>query len=122
MKTPLHIVPEWYFLPFYAILRSIPNKIGGVIAMAGSLIVLLLLPYVNTSKVRSTLFRPIYKMAYWLLVVSFIILGWIGQMPVDYPFTEVGIVAMIYYFSFFLILVPGIGYIENYLIRYKIKK
>lgn len=122
MKTPLHIVPEWYFLPFYAILRSIPNKIGGVIAMAGSLIVLLLLPYLNTSKVRSTLFRPIYKMAYWLLVVSFIILGWIGQMPVDYPFTEVGIIAMIYYFSFFLILVPGIGYVENYLIRYNTKK
>ena len=122
MKTPLHIVPEWYFLPFYAILRSIPNKIGGVVAMGGSLIVLLLLPYINTSKVRSTLFRPLYKIAYWLLVVSFIILGWIGQMPVDYPFTEVGIIAMIYYFSFFLILVPSIGYIENYLIRYNTKK
>lgn len=118
MKTPLHIVPEWYFLPFYAILRSIPNKIGGVIAMGGSLIVLFLLPFINTSEIRSTVFRPLYKIAYWLLVVSFLILGWIGQMPVDYPFVEVGIVAMIYYFSFFIILVPVIGIVENNLIRY----
>lgn len=121
MKTPLHIVPEWYFLPFYAILRSIPNKIGGVIAMAGSLIVLFLLPYINTSQIRSTAFRPLYKFFYWLLVISFLILGWIGQMAVDYPFTEVGIIAMIYYFSFFLIIIPGLGYFENFLIRYKKK-
>jgi len=119
MKTPLHIVPEWYFLPFYAILRSIPNKIGGVIAMAGSLLILLLLPFINTSQIRSTAFRPIYKVAYWLLVVSFLILGWVGQMPVDYPFTEIGIIAMIYYFGFFLILVPSIGFLENYLVRLK---
>lgn len=121
MKTPLHIVPEWYFLPFYAILRSIPNKIGGVVAMFGAIVVLLLLPFLNTSKVRSTAFRPLYKIAYWLLVVSFLILGWIGQMPVDYPYTEVGIVAMIYYFSFFLVIVPGLGIIENFLIRYNRK-
>ena len=119
MKTPLHIVPEWYFLPYYAILRSIPNKIGGVIAMAGSLIVLLLIPFINTSKIRSTAFRPLFKIFYWLLVVAFFILGWIGQMPVDYPFTEIGIVAMIYYFSFFLIIVPGLGLFEDYLVRYK---
>ena len=118
MKTPLHIVPEWYFLPFYAILRSIPDKVGGVIAMGGSLIVLFFLPYINTSEVRSTAFRPLYKIAYWLLVVSFLTLGWIGQMPVEYPFVEVGVVAMIYYFSFFIILVPAIGIIENNLIRY----
>ena len=118
MKTPLHIVPEWYFLPFYAILRSIPNKIGGVVAMGGSLLVLLLIPFINTSEIRSTTFRPIFKFFYWLLIVSFLILGWIGQMAVDYPFTEVGIVAMIYYFSFFLVLIPGIGILEKKLIRF----
>lgn len=118
MKTPLHIVPEWYFLPFYAILRSIPNKIGGVVAMGGSLLVLFLIPFTNTSEIRSTTFRPIFKVAYWLLVVSFLILGWIGQMAVDYPFTEVGIIAMIYYFSFFLVLIPLIGVLEKKLIRF----
>jgi quinol-cytochrome oxidoreductase complex cytochrome b subunit len=118
MKTPLHIVPEWYFLPFYAILRSIPNKIGGVIAMFGSLLILLTIPFTNSSEVRSTVFRPIFKVLYWLLVVSFLILGWIGQMPVDYPYTEVGIVAMIYYFFFFLVIIPFIGHLESYLIRY----
>lgn len=118
MKTPLHIVPEWYFLPFYAILRSIPNKIGGVIAMFGSLLILLTIPFTNSSEIRSTVFRPIFKILYWLLVVSFLILGWIGQMPVDYPYTEVGIIAMIYYFFFFIIVIPFIGHLESYLIRY----
>jgi len=118
MKTPLHIVPEWYFLPFYAILRSIPNKIGGVIAMFGSLLVLLIIPFTNSSEIRSTLFRPIFKILYWLLVVSFLILGWIGQMPVDYPYTEIGVIAMIYYFFFFMVVIPFVGHIESYLIRY----
>jgi ubiquinol-cytochrome c reductase cytochrome b subunit len=118
MKTPLHIVPEWYFLPFYAILRSVPNKIGGVIAMFGSLLILFLIPFINSSEIRSTAFRPIFSIFYWLLVVSFIILGWIGQMPVEYPFTEIGIIAMIYYFFFFLIIIPFLGYFESYLIRY----
>jgi ubiquinol-cytochrome c reductase cytochrome b subunit len=118
MKTPLHIVPEWYFLPFYAILRSIPNKIGGVIAMFGSLLILLTIPFTNSSEIRSTVFRPIFKVLYWLLVVSFLILGWIGQMPVDYPYTEVGIIAMIYYFFFFIIVIPFIGHLEAYLVRY----
>jgi len=121
MKTPLHIVPEWYFLPFYAILRSIPNKIGGVIGMFGSLIVFLTIPFTNSSEIRSTAFRPIYKIAYWLLVVSFFLLGWVGQMPVEYPYTEIGVVSMIYYFSFFLIIIPFLGKIESFLIRYKIK-
>ena len=119
MKTPLHIVPEWYFLPFYAILRSIPNKIGGVIAMFGSLIILLTIPFTNSSEIRSTAFRPIFKILYWLLVVAFILLGWVGQMPVEYPFTEIGVVSMIYYFFFFLIVIPFIGRFESYLIRYK---
>lgn len=119
MKTPLHIVPEWYFLPFYAILRSIPDKAGGVIAMFGSLLILLTIPYTNSSEIRSTIFRPFFKVFYWLLVVSFLILGWIGQMPVEYPYTEVGIIAMIYYFSFFLIIIPFLGYFESFLIKLK---
>nr|AXC44119.1 apocytochrome b [Plasmopara viticola] len=122
MKTPLHIVPEWYFLPFYAILRSIPNKIGGVIAMFGSLIILLTIPFTNSSEIRSTTFRPIFKVCYWLLVVAFILLGWVGQCPVEYPYTEIGIISMIYYFSFFLIIIPFLGKIETYLIRYKCNK
>jgi quinol-cytochrome oxidoreductase complex cytochrome b subunit len=119
MKTPLHIVPEWYFLPFYAILRSIPNKIGGVIAMFASLLVMLTIPFTNSSEIRSTAFRPIFKVCYWLLVVAFFLLGWVGQMPVEYPYTEIGVVSMIYYFLFFIVIIPFIGKIESFLIRYK---
>lgn len=121
MKTPLHIVPEWYFLPFYAILRSIPNKIGGVIAMFGSLLVMFTIPFTNSSEIRSTAFRPIFKICYWLLVLSFFLLGWVGQMPVEYPYTEIGIISMIYYFFFFIIIIPFLGKIESFLIRFKNK-
>lgn len=121
MKTPLHIVPEWYFLPFYAILRSIPNKIGGVIAMFGSLIILLTIPFTNSSEIRSTAFRPIFKICYWLLVVAFLLLGWVGQSPVEYPYTEIGIISMIYYFAFFIIIIPFLGKFEAYLVRYNTK-
>ena len=122
MKTPLHIVPEWYFLPFYAILRSIPNKIGGVLAMFGSLLILLTIPFTNSSEIRSTSFRPIFKICYWLLVLSFLLLGWIGQCPVEYPYTEIGVICMIYYFFFFLIIIPFLGKFESYLMRYNINK
>nr|YP_010394857.1 apocytochrome b [Phytophthora plurivora]UXG55741.1 apocytochrome b [Phytophthora plurivora]DAZ89294.1 TPA_asm: apocytochrome b [Phytophthora plurivora] len=118
MKTPLHIVPEWYFLPFYAILRSIPNKIGGVIAMFGSLIILLTIPFTNSSEIRSTAFRPIFKVCYWLLVVAFLLLGWVGQCPVEYPYTEIGVISMIYYFLFFIVIIPFLGKFEAYLVRY----
>ena len=118
MKTPLHIVPEWYFLPFYAILRSIPNKIGGVLAMFGSLIILLTIPFTNSSEIRSTTFRPLFKICYWMLVITFLLLGWIGQCPVEYPYTEIGIISMIYYFAFFLLIIPFLGKFEAYLVRY----
>lgn len=121
MKTPLHIVPEWYFLPFYAILRSIPNKIGGVIAMFASLLVMLTIPFTNSSEIRSTAFRPIFKVCYWLLVIAFFLLGWVGQMPVEYPYTEIGVISMIYYFFFFIVIIPFLGKIESFLIRYKNK-
>ena len=121
MKTPLHIVPEWYFLPFYAILRSIPNKIGGVIAMFGSLVVMLTIPFTNSSEVRSTAFRPLFKISYWLLVIAFFLLGWVGQMPVEYPYTEIGVISMIYYFAFFVVIIPFLGKFESFLIRYNTK-
>ena len=101
LVTPAHIVPEWYFLPFYAILRSIPDKLGGVVAMVAAILILLLLPVINTSEIRSSKFRPIYSLAYWFLVSDFLILGWIGQQPVETPYLEVGQIATAFYFIFF---------------------
>merc|ERR1711871_1679717 len=85
LVTPAHIVPEWYFLPFYAILRSIPDKLGGVAAMVLAILILLLLPITNISKLRSSTFRPLYSFSYWSLVSTFLILGWVGQKPVESP-------------------------------------
>jgi ubiquinol-cytochrome c reductase cytochrome b subunit len=119
LVTPAHIVPEWYFLPFYAILRSIPDKLGGVVAMVAAILILLLLPIINTSEIRSTKFRPLYGLAYWFLVSDFLILGWIGQQPVETPYLEVGQIATAFYFLFFLVLLPLIGIIEKELIRNK---
>lgn len=113
MVTPAHIVPEWYFLPFYAILRSIPDKLGGVICMAASLIVLLALPYLNTSKVRSAVFRPLYRKTFWWFFVNCLILGWIGQKVVEYPYVEIGQIATVLYFLYFIVVVPLLGIIEN---------
>ena len=120
LVTPAHIVPEWYFLPFYAILRSIPDKLGGVAAMGGALIVLFLIPFTNVSEIRSTTFRPLFKIFYWLLVADFLILGWIGQKPVKTTFVIAGQVATAYYFIFFIILIPITGVIESFLIKRKI--
>ena len=117
LVTPAHIVPEWYFLPFYAILRSIPDKLGGVAAMGGAILILLLLPIINTSEIRSSKFRPIFGIAYWFLVSDFLLLGWIGQKPVESPYIEIGMIATAFYFTFLLVLVPLIGLLESYLIR-----
>jgi len=117
LVTPPHIVPEWYFLPFYAILRSIPDKLGGVAAMIGAILVLGLLPVFNFSEVRSSKFRPIFSIFYWLFTVNFLILGWIGQKPVESPYIEIGMGATIFYFLFLLILLPLIGIIEHKLAR-----
>ena len=113
LVTPPHIVPEWYFLPFYAILRSIPDKLGGVAAMGGAIVVLLFLPALNTSGTRSSKFRPIFKYAYWAFVLDFFLLGWIGQKPVESPYIEIGMAATFFYFLFFLWLLPLIGLIES---------
>nr|AEP83117.1 cytochrome b [Alatina alata] len=116
LVTPVHIQPEWYFLFAYAILRSIPNKLGGVIAMISSIVVLLALPYIHTSKVRGLTFRPLGKAAYWVFCANFLLLTWIGAQPVEDPFIMVGQVAGILYFGYFIILVPILGLIENYLL------
>lgn len=118
MVTPAHIVPEWYFLPFYAILRSIPHKLGGVIAMISSIIILALLPWIHSTEIRSSRFRPIYKILYWINFSCCLLLGWIGGMPVEEPYVLIGQIASIFYFFYFLILLPFLGKIENYLIKF----
>jgi len=106
MVTPPHIVPEWYFLPFYAILRSIPDKLAGVLAMALAIISLFLLPVLHKPEVRSMALRPMSKFLFWWFVVITLILGWIGAKPVEYPFLEIGQIASFLYFSYFYILAP----------------
>jgi len=105
MVTPAHIVPEWYFLPFYAILRSIPNKLGGVIAMVFSIICLAILPLL-IPKFRAPHFRPFYTKLIWLFASNFLLLGWIGQQPVEEPFTTIGIMSTALYFFILLFLLP----------------
>jgi ubiquinol-cytochrome c reductase cytochrome b subunit len=117
MSTPEHIVPEWYFLFAYAILRSIPNKLAGVLALFASLLVLLTLPLISTSAIRSSLYRPLYQVFYWLLVADFILLSYIGQAAPESPFIEIGQIASVYYFAFFLVIIPALGIIEKNLIK-----
>jgi len=113
MVTPNHIVPEWYLLPFYAILRSIPDKLFGVIAMFASIFVLVILPWLDTSKVRSAIFRPLYKQFYWFLVADVLILGYVGAMPAEGLYLLVARVATAYYFIHFLIILPVLGQKEK---------
>jgi ubiquinol-cytochrome c reductase cytochrome b subunit len=120
MSTPAHIVPEWYFLPFYAILRSIPDKLGGVVAMGGAIVILLFLPFINTSEVRSSTFRPLYRKLFWFIFADFLLLGWVGQEIVETPFIEIGQIGTLFYFLYFLVLIPALGLLENRLIRTKL--
>ena len=109
LVTPAHIVPEWYLLPFYAILRSVPDKLLGVIAMFAAIFVLVILPWLDTSKVRSALFRPIYKQLYWFLVADVLILGYMGAMPAEGAYLLIARIATAYYFIHFLIILPLLG-------------
>jgi ubiquinol-cytochrome c reductase cytochrome b subunit len=122
MVTPAHIVPEWYFLPFYAILRSIPDKLGGVLAMGGAIVLIGLMPWLNTSEVRSSNFRPIYRIFFWLLMADFLVLGWIGQKEVETPYIEVGQFATAFYFFFFVGVVPLLGKVESFLMKTKVDR
>jgi ubiquinol-cytochrome c reductase cytochrome b subunit len=122
MVTPASIVPEWYLLPYYAILRSIPNKLLGVLAMFGSLLILLVLPFTDLSRIRGAQFRPAMKLAFWFFVVDFIILMWIGSQHPNSPYVEIGQISTAFYFSWFLIIVPMIGIAENTLMDIATKK
>ena len=121
METPAHLLPEWYFLPYYAILRGIPHKAGGIIAMGASIFVLFLIPFTYTGYVRNTTYRPIFKIFYWIFIADFLLLLWLGQAKMEKPFLTLTTYASIYYFSFFIILIPLIGIIENKLALYKTK-
>jgi quinol-cytochrome oxidoreductase complex cytochrome b subunit len=113
LQTPPHIVPEWYLLPFYAILRAIPSKLGGVIAMVASLGILFLVPWLDTSRVRSATFRPIFKQFYWLLVADVLVLGYVGAQPAEGIFVHIGRIATAYYFVHFILVLPLVGWLER---------
>nr|YP_009058205.1 cytochrome b [Saurida umeyoshii]AIK67163.1 cytochrome b [Saurida umeyoshii] len=113
LVTPPHIKPEWYFLFAYAILRSIPNKLGGVLALLASILVLMLVPILHTSKQRGLMFRPLTQLLFWTFVADVVILTWIGGMPVEHPFIIIGQVASFLYFLLLLVLVPTAGWLEN---------
>lgn len=111
--TPLHIMPEWYFLFAYAILRAIPNKLGGVLALLFSILILFLISFIHTNKLLSLTFRPLGKLFYWIFIANFLLLTWIGSKPVEDPFILIGKISSVYYFSYFLIFIPILGKIEN---------
>ena len=117
MQTPPAIVPEWYLLPFYAILRSIPNKLLGVIAMFSAILILLTMPFTDLSRSRGIQFRPLSKIAYYAFITNFLILMQLGQKHVESPFIELGQISTVLYFSHFLIIVPVISLLENSLIE-----
>jgi len=113
MVTPSHIVPEWYLLPFYAILRSVPDKLGGVVVMFAAVFILMFLPWLDTSKVRSAVFRPLYKVFFWILVIDVIVLGYIGANPPEGTYLIIGRIATIYYFVHFILIMPLLGFKEK---------
>jgi len=113
MVTPSHIVPEWYLLPFYAILRSVPDKLGGVVVMFAAVFILMFLPWLDTSKVRSAVFRPLYKVFFWILVIDVIVLGYIGAKPPEGMYLIIGRISTIYYFVHFIVIMPLLGFKEK---------
>ena len=122
MQTPAAIVPEWYLLPFYAILRSIPNKLLGVIAMFSAILILLVMPFTDLSRSRGIQFRPLSKIAFYIFIANFLILMQLGAKHVESPFIEFGQIWTIIYFSYFLVIVPVTSLLENSLIELSINK
>nr|ACU00312.1 cytochrome b [Amphiuma means] len=116
--TPPHIQPEWYFLFAYAILRSIPNKLGGVIALLASIMILMIMPMMHTSKQQGLMFRPFTQVMFWVVVTNTLILTWIGGKPVEPPFIEIGQIASTLYFTSFLFMLPALGVMENKLLKW----
>jgi len=113
LVTPPHIVPEWYFLPFYAILRAIPDKLGGVIAMFAAIAILAFIPWLDRSPVRSTKYRPIYKWFFWLFLFSCLALGYLGSKPAEGIYVFWARIFTAYYFAHFLLVMPIVGSIET---------
>lgn len=113
LVTPEHIVPEWYFLPFYAILRSIPNKLIGVIAMFSSIISLFFLPYLDRSPVKSGKYRPIFKFFYWIFILNFVFLGWLGGKAAEEPFVTMSRISTLLYFGYIFVVLPILSKIEK---------
>ena len=111
--TPAHIVPEWYFLPFYAILRAIPDKLGGVIAMGAAIVIWCFMPWLDTSKVRSARYRPVFQWFFWALVICVSVLGYVGGQPAEGIWIPIGQVATAWYFAHFLIILPLLGRLER---------
>lgn len=115
MVTPTHIVPEWYFLPFYAILRSIPDKLTGVIALFFAILSLFALPFIHYPDLRSHKWRPLSKITFWAFVFTCFVLGWIGSQPIETPYLLIGQIATFAYFAYFYIFAPVIIAYENYI-------
>ena len=113
LVTPPHIVPEWYFLPFYAILRAIPSKLGGVLAMFGAVFILFIVPWLDRSPVKSARFRPWYKIFFWLFLLNCVVLGWVGAHPPEGDFILYGRMATAGYFFFFLVVMPVLSVYER---------
>jgi quinol-cytochrome oxidoreductase complex cytochrome b subunit len=111
--TPAHIVPEWYYLPFYAILRAIPNKLLGVIGMFSSILILVFLPWLDTSKVKSARYRPLFRQFFWIFVAVCIGLGWLGAKPAEGGYVIAARILTFYYFAHFLIILPLLGLFEK---------
>ena len=111
--TPTHIVPEWYYLPFYAILRAIPNKLLGVCALFGSILIWAFIPWLDTSRVRSARYRPLFKQFFWLWVIGFVLLGWLGSKPPEGLYVVFARILTIYYFAYFIIVLPLLGIFEK---------
>jgi ubiquinol-cytochrome c reductase cytochrome b subunit len=113
LVTPAHIVPEWYYLPFYAILRAVPDKLGGVIAMFGSILILFALPWLDTSKVRSGNYRPLFKSFFWIFAIVCVALGYLGSKPAEGLYVVFSRILTVYYFAHFLVILPLLGLLES---------